>query len=411
MARSAITATGDGTPVSKRDPNGTDGAAAFVWPPALEVLGGTASELTRQDVAPNAPVSAVRAVVPLERPASAAPTSPAVRRQEEPRTASGRGLHQRAPTSKPPTKASGLSWSPWAFRALRLTGASLRSHAVPIALAAFALIAVVEGVVILRQLLPGPAGVAPQNPSTSSTATAVQAAPAITPETIVTTRPASIPDSSKTTVATEGRLVIRSEPAGAQVLIDGRSYGVTPVRLANVVPGDHQIVLRRNGTEVRQSVRIEPGLTVSLVVPLKLDAVASGWVAIESPIEVDLFEGGILLGTSRSRRIMVEAGTHTFQLVNGQIGLSNTQQVRVESGKVEVIAVELPQTTIHLNATPWAEVWIDGKSVGETPIGNLSIAIGPHEVVFRHPELGDKVISAVVKAGVPTRLTADLRRQ
>ena len=43
-------------------------------------------------------------------------------------------------------------------------------------------------------------------------------------------------------------------------------------------------------------------------------------------------------------------------------------------GKVANLAVDLPKGVVNLNATPWAEVWIDGQRVGETPIGNLSIA-------------------------------------
>jgi PEGA domain len=265
--------------------------------------------------------------------------------------------------------------------------------------------------VIARHLLLGAAEVPAQNPPPSrSIVSASRQSPVGAPEKIVTTLPPTVGNARKAAVATNGRLVIRSEPAGAQVVINGRSYGLTPVSLTNVIPGEHDIVLKRDGAELRQTVRVEAGATVTMVAPLKTDSRASGWVAIDSPIELDVFEGGALLGTSRSRQIMVQAGTHTLQLVNEPFGFQHTQQVRVESGKVEWIAVALPQTMIHLNATPWAEVWIDGKSVGETPIGNLPIAIGPHEVVFRHPEFGDKVISAVVKAGVPTRLTADLRR-
>ena len=65
-------------------------------------------------------------------------------------------------------------------------------------------------------------------------------------------------------------------------------------------------------------------------------------------------------------------------------------------------------STIHVNAVPWAEVWIDGTLVGQTPLGNHPIAIGPHRIVFRHPLLGEKEFETVVKAGAPTRLTARL---
>ena len=383
--------------VGRRELNDPDGSAAFDWPPALQVLDGRGFEFTSQSGERNHPESAVTAAVDRGRPLDALPKSPATPQQEEPQVALRRALQQRASTRTPaPT--------------LRLKRASLRSRAIPIALAVVALIAVVEGVVILRQLSLRAAGVSAPNPPLTSAAPVSQATPAGVAESSVTTLAPRVENASKPAVATHGRLVIRSEPAGAQVVINGRSYGVTPVSLANVVPGEHDIVLKRDGTELRQTVRVEPGVTVSVVAPLKPDGLASGWVAIDSPIEIDLFEGGALLGTSRSRQIMVQAGTHSIQFVNEPTGFQHTQQVRVQAGKVERIAVELPRATINVNATPWAEVWIDGRSVGETPIGNLSIAIGPHEVVFRHPELGEKVISALVKVGVPTRLAADLRR-
>jgi PEGA domain len=388
---------GDDRAVGKRELNGPDGPSAFDWPPVLQVLDGRGFEFTSQSGERNHPESAVTAAVDRGRPLDALPKSPAAPQQEDPQIALRRALQQRASTRTPPPK-------------LRLRRASLRSRAIPIALAAFALIAVVEGVVILRQLSLHDAGVSAPNPPPPSAAPVSQATSAAVAESIVTTLAPRVENASKPAVATHGRLVIRSEPAGAQVVINGRPYGVTPLRLVNVVPGEHNIELRRDGTEVRQTVRVEPGVTVSVVAPLKTDGRASGWVAIDSPIEIDLFEGGSLLGTSRSRQIMVHAGTHNIQFVNEPTGFQHTQQVRVEAGKVERIAVELPRSTINVNATPWAEVWIDGKSVGETPIGNLSIAIGPHEVVFRHPELGEKVMSAIIKVGVPTRLTADLRR-
>jgi hypothetical protein len=69
----------------------------------------------------------------------------------------------------------------------------------------------------------------------------------------------------------------------------------------------------------------------------------------------------------------------------------------------------MPQGVINLNATPWAEVWIDGRRIGETPIGNLPIAIGPHEVVFRNPQLGEKHQAVSVTLSAPVRLSVDMK--
>jgi serine/threonine-protein kinase len=71
--------------------------------------------------------------------------------------------------------------------------------------------------------------------------------------------------------------------------------------------------------------------------------------------------------------------------------------------------IELPKGTVNFNATPWAEVFIDGKHVGETPIGNLEVSIGPHEVVFRHPQFGEKRHAVSVTAGVPVRLSVAMK--
>jgi hypothetical protein len=205
--------------------------------------------------------------------------------------------------------------------------------------------------------------------------------------------------------------VIRSDPSGAQVSIDGRRYGVTPITLADVKPGEHRIILEREGAEVRQTVRVDAGATLTVVAPLGPSGPVSGWIAVASPVELDVFEEGALLGTSRSSQIMLAAGPHTLQLVNTRLGFRREQQVRVDPGKSVQIPVELPRVLVNVNATPWAEVWIDGKHVGQTPLARVPVVIGTHEVVFRHPELGEKTVTALIRADVPNRLTADLRQQ
>ena len=64
---------------------------------------------------------------------------------------------------------------------------------------------------------------------------------------------------------------------------------------------------------------------------------------------------------------------------------------------------------MNLNASPWAEVFIDGQRVGETPIGNLTVALGSHEVLFRNPQLGEKRQSISVTLAAPVRLSVDMK--
>ena len=48
-------------------------------------------------------------------------------------------------------------------------------------------------------------------------------------------------------VAVEGRLLIRSEPAGATVIVDGREYGITPAIVRGLERGTHRVRVVREG--------------------------------------------------------------------------------------------------------------------------------------------------------------------
>jgi hypothetical protein len=131
-------------------------------------------------------------------------------------------------------------------------------------------------------------------------------------------------------------------------------------------------------------------------------------VSIAAPGDVQVLENGRLLGSSRVERIMLPVGRHNLEFVNEALGYRTQQTVYVVGGDVVPVKLRWPQGTVALNAVPWAEVLIDGQPVGETPIGGLTLPIGVHEVVFRHPELGERRASVTVTVGKTTTLGVDL---
>ncbi|MCU1383278.1 MAG: hypothetical protein JWL71_1975 [Acidobacteria bacterium] len=215
------------------------------------------------------------------------------------------------------------------------------------------------------------------------------------------------------TASTLGQLQVRTEPAGAKVTVDGTPRGAAPITVADLTPGEHTVLLESEHGSVKQIVTIEAGITASLMVPLGTPdgAPVSGWIAITAAADVQVFENKRLLGTSQSDRLMVSAGRHDIEIVNETLGYRATRTVQVAPGKVSPIRIDFPKGTIALNAVPWAEVWVDGERVGDTPIGNLSLAIGPHEIVFRHPELGEQRHAATVTLNSPARLSVDMRKK
>lgn len=211
---------------------------------------------------------------------------------------------------------------------------------------------------------------------------------------------------------TTGSLLIQSDPPGAQVTVDGEPHGVAPVSVADLAPGDHEVALQAEGASVvRQHVVIQAGVTSSVLAPVATASAGpvSGWLSIKAPVAMEIREGGRLLGTSEADRIMMTAGRHDLEVVNETLGYRSTRTVQVPPGKVAALSIDLPQGAINVNASPWAEVWIDGRRVGETPIGNLPIAIGPHEVVFRHPQFGEKHQAVSVTLSAPVRVSVDMK--
>ena len=210
-----------------------------------------------------------------------------------------------------------------------------------------------------------------------------------------------------------GQLQIRTEPAGANVTVDGIPRGKSPVLVESLAAGEHSVVLEAENANVKQTVSVEAGMTASLVVPLASAAVepASGWIAVTAPVELQIFEGKRLVGTSQSDRLMLPAGRHDLEVVNDTLGYRQTRTVQVAPAKTAAIKLDWPKGSIAINALPWADVWIDGERVGETPIGNLSLPIGPHEILFRHPELGEQRFATTVSLKAPARVSVDLRKK
>src|SRR5262245_15656500 len=70
-------------------------------------------------------------------------------------------------------------------------------------------------------------------------------------------------------VATVGGIDVRTEPGRGRVTIDGRYRGDTPLVLKDLAPGDHEVLVEAGRQKIKQTVRVEPGITSQLVIPLR----------------------------------------------------------------------------------------------------------------------------------------------
>jgi hypothetical protein len=151
------------------------------------------------------------------------------------------------------------------------------------------------------------------------------------------------------------------------------------------------------------------GSTATVVVSVPV-VIPVGFVEIDAPMELEVFEEGRHLGSGRALRFSLPAGKHTLEVVNRAFGLRTETTVNVPGGRSVSVSVPMPNGSLSINALPWAEVWVDGRAIGQTPIGNLSVSLGSHEVIWRHPEHGERRQMVLVNSLDPVRLGIDWNR-
>jgi len=168
------------------------------------------------------------------------------------------------------------------------------------------------------------------------------------------------------------------------------------------------------GTSGAAPTEMKPAARVEARAPTVVPAVASrqraGGLRLVSPVALQVLEGERVLGSSADGPLVTTPGRHELELVNDAVGFRARQTVDIEAGRIISLPVTLPDGRISINAMPWAQVWIDGNPVGDTPLAYLPLAVGDHEIVLRHPQLGEHREMTVIRSGALTRVSATLSR-
>ena len=210
---------------------------------------------------------------------------------------------------------------------------------------------------------------------------------------------------------TAGQLEITSDPRGARVTIDGSVAGVTPLTVQEITAGRHTVTVSQGETVVNRAVEVSPGATASVFAALGArGGEATGWFAVDAPVELRMLENGQVIGLSGGAPVMLPTGRHQVELVNDSLEMRLTKTLTIAPGKSTRVSVPLPNGTLFVNAAPWAEIFVDGRSIGTTPLGAVPLAVGNHELIARHPQLGEKRRAIVVAAQTPARVSMDLSR-
>ena len=149
------------------------------------------------------------------------------------------------------------------------------------------------------------------------------------------------------------------------------------------------------------------GETSTVEIPLSPRR-ATGRVAAKPPgglVRLD----GVERGTSPVELAGVEPErSHRLEIVlDGHEPYS--EDVVLERGEEREVAPRLrplARGTLSVNVSDWAEVVLDGQSVGNTPIRDLAVSAGVHRLELRNPRRGiEKRLTIVVHPHRETRVS------
>jgi hypothetical protein len=189
---------------------------------------------------------------------------------------------------------------------------------------------------------------------------------ASTPPTPAPAPPARLAAPPAAPAAPDGRLLIRSVPAGAQVLVDGKDVGRTPSTVRDLPRGPHRVNVSRDGY-VAQERRV----VISSSRPSQSVNVALVRVA---------------LPTRTAAATPVPAPPRAV----------------ATTGFVGVLEVDSRPTG--------ARVYLDGKLIGNTPLSMPTVPAGEHAVRLEHDGYRRWSSSVRVVASERNRVTASLER-
>ncbi len=201
-----------------------------------------------------------------------------------------------------------------------------------------------------------------------------------------------------------GGFRITTYPSPGRITIDGMFRGEAPLRVTDLTPGTHTLVVETKLGTQEQDVVVQSGAVLQLAVP------TASWVKVDSPIDLDVLEDGRLLGKTSSGPVLVRPGRHRLDFTSKELGLKLRHVIDAVPGQVVTVPLDLPNGMLNVYADQTAEVLVDGEKVGETPVPSLQLPLGPHDVVLRHPKYGEVRYTVRVTLVAPVNLSVTFRK-
>lgn len=175
-----------------------------------------------------------------------------------------------------------------------------------------------------------------------------------------------------------GRLQVNSDPAGANVIIDGRARGFTPLTLDDLTVGSHTVVLETVRGSVRRTVTIASDRPAQIS-----ESIYAGWLKVVSPIDLEIHQGTRVIRLDDRNQALLPPGSLELRFENRALEYREVRRVELNPGEITSVSIVPPPSALTVTATLPAEVSIDGERVGETPLTDHPVSLGTRDITVK----------------------------
>ncbi|UCE18119.1 MAG: serine/threonine protein kinase [Gemmatimonadota bacterium] len=189
-----------------------------------------------------------------------------------------------------------------------------------------------------------------------------------------------------------GGLSVESDPSGAQVVLDDVSRGTTPVQIEQLKIGAHTLTLHLPGyTPWEGRVNISQGAVDTS--RSRLSPLPSTFIVSTVPESASLWIDSLEYEDQTPLTLSLEPGEHLINIMKeGFVPLETLLTFRPGQEHPEQFILSSLEDAVvfgslKIHATPWAEVFVDGKSLGTTKEKGTfeKITAGSHKLRLTHP--------------------------
>ena len=228
------------------------------------------------------------------------------------------------------------------------------------------------------------------------------------PETILVNRPGSLNQQLllKPPDTAEIRLYLQSDISGtADFYVDGSRVSSGSRSMTHIASeGEHTLFVRMSGMQDWSSViELESeGFTQTVILQ---EALESGRLLISPEPWSEVFIDGRSIGETPLPPIDLSPGDHMVRLSNPEFE-DQIQTVTIISGEdytirfsSEEISGAIETGRLLIGPEPWAEVYINGASIGQTPMPPVELEPGNYSIRLTNPDFEDQAHQVTIEAG------------